>query len=122
MASHLSKRIRYLREKKGFSQKFVAQKLDIKNNTLSGYESSRREPDNEMLSKIAEFYNVTTDYLLGRSNHPQLTEVEIKERDSDVEEWMKIIESLPEDERKEIEDEVSNYVKYLVDKKQSDKN
>lgn len=65
----LSSRMKKLREQKGWYQKDVADKLNIKSNTLSGYENGTRSPDPEMLSKIANLYSVTTDYLLGRDTN-----------------------------------------------------
>lgn len=70
----LSKRLKKLREEKGYLQKFVADKLGIRSNTLSGYENGSRSPDPEMLLALSELYNVTTDYLLGKSDDPNLTE------------------------------------------------
>jgi HTH-type transcriptional regulator, competence development regulator len=70
MSEILGKRLKYIRDKKGVSQTFVAGKIGVKNNTLSGYESGRREPDSETLRKLAEFYEVSTDYLLGVSDTP----------------------------------------------------
>jgi len=66
----LAKRLKMLREKHGYLQKFVADKLGIRSNTLSGYETGTRSPDPEMLVKLAELYNVTTDYLLGITDIP----------------------------------------------------
>ena len=43
---------------------------------LSRYESGERKPDYEILVKIADFFDVSTDYLLGRSNPPTLSEQE----------------------------------------------
>lgn len=65
MGEIMGKRLRLLREKSGLSQKFVAEKIGVKNNTLSGYESGNREPDSEILTKLADFYEVSTDYLHG---------------------------------------------------------
>ncbi|UGB31666.1 helix-turn-helix domain-containing protein [Metabacillus sp. B2-18] len=65
MSDIMGKRLRYLRDKKGLSQKFVAEKIGVKNNTLSGYEAGDREPSSEILAKLAQFYEVTTDYLIG---------------------------------------------------------
>ncbi len=73
MSELLGKRLKALREKKGISQKFVATKIGVNNSTLSGYESGYREPDGETLLRLADFYEVTTDYLLGRSNNTQLS-------------------------------------------------
>jgi HTH-type transcriptional regulator, competence development regulator len=69
MSEILGKRLKYIREKKGYAQKFVAEKIGIKNNTLSGYESGRREPDSDTLRKLAQFYEVSTDFIIGVSNN-----------------------------------------------------
>ena len=74
METILSRKLKNLRDKHGYLQKFVADKLGVRSNTLSGYESGARAPDPKMLVDLAEFYNVTTDYLLGKSDNPELTE------------------------------------------------
>ncbi|MGP4041934.1 helix-turn-helix domain-containing protein [Gracilibacillus sp. D59] len=66
----MSTRLKKLRENKDLLQKQVADKLGIKANTLSGYENGTRSPDPKLLRELAEFYNVTTDYLLGRTDDP----------------------------------------------------
>jgi len=69
MGEIMGKRLRLLREKSGLSQKFVAEQIGVKNNTLSGYESGNREPDSETLTKLADYYEVSTDYLHCRSDN-----------------------------------------------------
>lgn len=68
--SILARRLKNLREKHGYLQKFVADKLGVRSNTLSGYENGTRSPDPEMLVELARLYNVTTDYLLGETDNP----------------------------------------------------
>lgn len=58
-------RIKELRENAGLQQKELALDLGIPSNTLSQYENGKREPNNDMLKKIADYFKVTTDYLLG---------------------------------------------------------
>lgn len=60
----LGKRLKYEREKKNWSQVFVANKLGITNTVLSNYERDYRDPDTETLRRLAELYQVSTDYLL----------------------------------------------------------
>lgn len=67
----LARRLRTLREEHGYLQKFVADKLGIKSNTLSGYENGTRSPDPSMLSNLADLYNVSIDYLLGRTDNKE---------------------------------------------------
>ena len=57
-----------LRENKKLTQEELANKLGISRAALSHYEKCRREPDYATLKKIADYFEVTTDYLLGRSN------------------------------------------------------
>ncbi|ADQ04376.1 transcriptional regulator, XRE family [Caldicellulosiruptor owensensis OL] len=63
-------RIRELREKQGLQQKDVAKKLNISNQALSNYELGKRMPSLEMVKKFADFFNVSTDYLMGLTNSP----------------------------------------------------
>ena len=58
--------LKELREKKGLSMSKVALALEIPKGTYASYEYGQREPNIEMINRIATFYGVTTDYLLGR--------------------------------------------------------
>ncbi len=57
-------KLRRLRENKGLLQKQLANDLNIKTSTIGMYEQGRREPDNETLKRIANYFEVSTDYLL----------------------------------------------------------
>lgn len=61
-------RIKALREYKKLQQKELAYELQIPSNTLSQYENEKREPNLEILQKLSDFFNVSTDYLIGKSN------------------------------------------------------
>ncbi|EMA6341720.1 MULTISPECIES: helix-turn-helix domain-containing protein [Bacillus cereus group] len=69
----LGLRIRSLRESKKLTQKMLAEKLKIPNQNLSNYERGFRQPDYETLEKIADFFDVSTDYLLGRTQKKEMT-------------------------------------------------
>lgn len=58
------KYLKELRNKKGVSQQIVADYLEITRQAYSNYESGNREPDNETLLKLAEFFETTVDALL----------------------------------------------------------
>ncbi|HHX18481.1 MAG TPA: helix-turn-helix transcriptional regulator [Clostridium sp.] len=60
--------IKQLREEKGLSQKDVAEYLGITRQAIASYELAKREPDYEILYKLADFFGVSADYLLGRSS------------------------------------------------------
>lgn len=57
-----------LRISAGLTQVEMAGKLGISRSTIGMYETGAREPDFETLEKIADFFNIDTDYLLGRTN------------------------------------------------------
>lgn len=46
--------------------KELGQKLNLAESTISGYENGNRKPDYDTLNKFADFFDVSTDYLLGR--------------------------------------------------------
>lgn len=64
----LGKRIALLRNKKNITQEHLANALGIARATIAMYETDKREPDNTNLKKIADFFGVSIDYLLGRKN------------------------------------------------------
>ncbi|GMX65886.1 hypothetical protein Elgi_51570 [Paenibacillus elgii] len=66
----LGARLKLEREKKGWSQIDVAEKIGITNAVLSNYERDYRDPDTQNLTKLADLYQVSTDYLLGRIQVP----------------------------------------------------
>lgn len=64
----LNKRLEELRKKMKMTKKEVAELLKIDQSTYGKYELGKRQPDSEMLKKLAEIFDCTTDYLLGLSN------------------------------------------------------
>lgn len=68
-------RLKLLREKKGVLQKDVAKFLGVDRTTYVKYERGGTEPNNEMLLKLADYFNVSVDYLLGKEkNSPENSE------------------------------------------------
>lgn len=68
MENALGKRIKLLREQKELSQLEFSKLLNISNSTLSQYEAGNRMPSDEMKKKIAEYFDVSLDYLMGFSD------------------------------------------------------
>lgn len=60
--------IRELRLASGLNQVEFARKLSVTKQTISNWENNNIQPSIDMLGKIADFFNVSTDYLLGRDN------------------------------------------------------
>lgn len=66
--SDFSKRLSVLREQKGWTKTYVAKQIGLTSmQTYANYEYGRREPDFETTKKLANLFNVSTDYLLGRA-------------------------------------------------------
>ena len=65
-------RLREIRKSKGISQLKMAIDLNTNQNTISRYETGKREPDINELIKIADYLNVSIDYLLERTNNPDV--------------------------------------------------
>ena len=61
-------RIRDLREDHNLSQKDVAEYLNIKQNTYSRYETNDRSIPLEIISKLADYYDTSVDYIIKRTN------------------------------------------------------
>ena len=61
-------RIKKVRKKKGLSLQQVADAVGLGNNTISRYETGKREPKLETWNKLAEYFNVPTSYLMGLSD------------------------------------------------------
>ena len=65
-------RIAFLRDQRGWTQEELSSSLGISRAALSHYEKNRREPDTETLAKIADLFGVSIDYLVGRTNRPDM--------------------------------------------------
>lgn len=65
------KRIRDLREDHDLTQKKVAEILNCSQQVYSNYELGQRDIPTDILIKLAIFYNVSTDYILGISQEPR---------------------------------------------------
>ncbi|MBE6531873.1 MAG: helix-turn-helix transcriptional regulator [Ruminococcaceae bacterium] len=62
-------RLKELRKERNISQLKLAVDLNMNQNTISRYENMEREADYETLLKFADYFGVSIDYLLGRSEN-----------------------------------------------------
>lgn len=60
--------LKQLREQNRLSQKDIADYLGITRQAVASYELAKREPDYDVLKKLADYFGVSVDYLLGRAN------------------------------------------------------
>ncbi len=65
----LGVRLKYLRKSNNKTQQDIADILGITRPAYTAYEQGKRNPDYEILEKIADYYNVSIDYLLGRTDN-----------------------------------------------------
>lgn len=76
-------RLKELRKEYSVTQEELANILQVRRPAISGYETKNQQPDFDRLIKLANFFNVTTDYLLGRSNIRN-TEKPMKEEQHEI--------------------------------------
>ena len=63
------KNLALLRKKAKMNQLELAEKLGVSQQTISKYENGTREPDHTTILKLSEIFNVSTDYLLGKTDN-----------------------------------------------------
>lgn len=80
----LSKKLKQLRQSRQLSQKELGNILNISNATLSLYETNERKPDIDTTKKIADYFNVTSDYLLDRTDDPKGTVTQSEKTEKDI--------------------------------------
>ena len=65
-------RLKELREQRGISQLKLAMDLGMNQNSVSRYETGAREADYQTLIRFADYFNVSIDYLLNRTDNPKM--------------------------------------------------
>ncbi len=114
---NFSERLTSLRKEKELSQYELADLLGYSRGQIGNYEQGTREPDHSTLEKIADFFNVSIDYLLGKSNVRESAD-KILEKSNDTEYTVALHnnngydEELPEEARKEID----NFIEFVKQK------
>lgn len=89
-------RLKEIRKSKNISQEQAANSLGISVRAYQNYEYEQREPNIEMINKLADFYGVTTDYLLGREPLPNPLAACEKDEAAVIEKYL----SLPSEARR----------------------
>ena len=83
-------RLKSLRKNSGYTQKELGEKLNVSGRVIGYYESNERFPDKDTLTDIADFFKVSVDYLLGRTDikNSSSNKVDINNKEKDVEELL----------------------------------
>lgn len=100
-------RIKELRLKQRLTQQQVAEKIGVTRPAYSAYEIGKREPDFETLKKLANIFDVSTDYLLGKSSN---------ENDTSVTPPNTIAAHIDEDVTAEEMEDILNYIEFIKNK------
>jgi len=67
----LSDRLMQLKKENGLLQKEIATSIGVSLRSYQRYESGERKPDSDILEKLADYFDVSLDYLVGRSDNSQ---------------------------------------------------
>lgn len=65
----IGEKLKKLRKEKGIEAQYIAKQINVSKSTYSYYENNKSEPNFETLKKLADIFNCTTDYLLGRTDN-----------------------------------------------------
>lgn len=119
----LSVRLKLLREEKELMQKEVASILNITTSAYGFYEQGKRVPTPEVLSKLSDLFEVSVDYLLGKTDvrtyNTSLNEVNDKLENNGLK---TLAAHFDEEEFTEDDlDDIENFIKFIVSKKKSNK-
>lgn len=79
---NIGERIAQLRKSRSMSQFQLAKTLNIATSTLGMYETNKRKPNMEMLEKLADFFGVSVDFLLGRPEKDYLKTADLADDDT----------------------------------------
>jgi transcriptional regulator with XRE-family HTH domain len=111
-------RVKELRNEKGLTQEQLGDMVGLKQSSIGMIEINRREVSNKILVRLADIFGVTTDYLLGRTDHrdAKIETYNIDSHDLEVEyDAKKNPQGLPIETIKEAKDLVDKLNKILAD-------
>lgn len=109
----LGDRLKELRLNNGLKQSDLLKKFNLSSARYSQYENDKRVPDYELLIKFADFYNVSIDYLLGRTNV-------IKPENIDEDDLLSKINTADSETKASVE-QFLNYLLYEKERKNKEK-
>lgn len=112
-----SKNLTKLRKRANLTQYQLADKLGFSRGQIANYEQGKREPDYETLGKIADFFDIGIDELLGRQ--PKEKDI-FDEADALMFSDKEGFENLSEEEKEEIKRMLNDQLEYLIYKKRKD--
>jgi transcriptional regulator with XRE-family HTH domain len=124
-------RLRHLRKEKRITQEKLAEIFFITKSAVSKYETGINTPENKLLQDIADFFEVSVDYLLGRTDERILKSERLSKANSLKDELIELMmkrgiikdkNSINDEHLKLIEMSISTYADRTNNKKQGDEN
>lgn len=107
-----SRRLIELRQERKIPQAALGKILQIPRSTISGYETEGKEPDYNTLSQMADFFGVSADYLLGRSDERRPCDIVFHKNAGD---FKKNYEALPKELRDVVTETLDAFYSLLSD-------
>lgn len=107
----LGKRLKQARNNKRIKQIDAAKELGISNGTLSGYERNYRDPDTDILNKMASLYEVSVDWLLGKTDNPNEEFSYNEEIDPELQKFIDEVKVWYKDEPESKEEKLKMFMK-----------
>ncbi|OQR56413.1 helix-turn-helix domain-containing protein [Bacillus sp. CDB3] len=105
-------RLKSLIEKRGVTQQQLADAIGVSHVSVYNYVEGKKQPGTRTLQRIANYLKVTTDYLFGLSDSPDLTVDQNLHLTKEAQEILQIINKLPEEQRKKALEQLEMFVNY----------
>ena len=123
--TNLSDRLKELRKEKKITQSDLGKILGVVKTTISMYENSNSTPNDEIKLKISEYFNVSLDYLLGKTdirNYEDNSPLNSINEKLDTNGLKTLAAHFDEEEFTEDDlDDIENFIKFIVSKKKINK-
>lgn len=81
-------KIKQLRKEKGLTQNDLAKQLGISRSSVAGYETSVSMPDIDRIVELAKFFNISADYLLGKTDNPTPYDDSFEKSDDELRDFL----------------------------------
>jgi len=109
-------RLRELRKQRKLTAREFGEKFNLAESTISGYETGARKPDMETVEKFADFFGVSVDYLLGRTDDPDPEIVRYEDLDEEERQIIRELKAIADEKGLELTSpEFLNALKAAID-------
>lgn len=110
-------RLKELRENAGYSQYSFADAFGVAQSTVGNWEAGKREPNFETTQKLADFFGVTVDYLLGREDDTKKAPVEAEAEKPNIDDLRFALSGEVKDLTDDEFEEILNFVQFVEQKR-----